>query len=123
MAQTSARSMGQTMSAFKPGATMPAASVGAAMTAGDGTTMGSQRAASKGTIPAAVGNASRVMGNADNAVGSGTSGDLNTTMNSTGSRTSRTKFLKWFNSLSPRQGQVDDNELPQLERSRCCFWP
>ena len=113
MAQTSARSMGQTMSAFKPGATMAAASVGAVMAAGDGTTMGSPRAAAKGTIPAA-------MGNADYAVGGGMSGDLNTTMSSTGSRTSKTKFLKWFNSLSPRQEQADDHELPQLERSRCC---
>lgn len=128
MAQTSARSMGQTMSAFKPGATMPAASVGAAMAAGDATSMGSPRAAAKGTMTTAMGNASRVagnaptaMGNADTAVGR-MSADLNTTMSTTGSRTSRTKFLKWFNSLSPRQGQVDDHELPQLERSRCFAW-
>ena len=33
-------------------------------------------------------------------------------------RDSRAKFLKWFNSLSPRQGQVEEQELPQLELSR-----
>ena len=72
----------------------------------------SPRAAAKGTMPAA-------MGNTDTAVGSGVMTDMNT-MGSTGSRTSRTKFLKWFHSLSPRQGQVDEHEVAQLERSRCC---
>lgn len=122
MAQTSARSMGQTMSVFKPGATMPAAAMGASMAAvkqaGDTMPMGSPRAAAKGSMPAAVGT---TMGSTGRAVGNADvmGGEMNTTMNSTGSRTSRTKFLKWFNSLSPRQGLKDDPEASQLEHSRC----
>ncbi|KAL3152291.1 hypothetical protein ABBQ32_001362 [Trebouxia sp. C0010 RCD-2024] len=120
MAQTSARSMGQTMSVFKPGATMPAAAMGASMAAvkqaGDTMPMGSPRAAAKGSMPAAVGT---TMGSTGRAVGNADvmGGEMNTTMNSTGSRTSRTKFLKWFNSLSPRQGLKDDPEASQLEHS------
>lgn len=96
------------------------------MTAGDAMPMGSPRAAAKGTMTTATGNVLKVMGNAPTAMGNADtvgrmSADLNTTMSTTGSRTSRTKFLKWFNSLSPRQGQVEDHELPQLERSRCSF--
>ena len=119
MAQTSARSMGQTMSVFKPGATLPAAAMGASMAAikaaVDTMPMGSPRAAAKGSLLAAMGN---TMGSTGRAMGN-TSGDMNTTMNSTGSRTSRSKFLKWFNSLSPRQGQKEDVEASQLDHSRC----
>lgn len=114
MTQTSARSMGQTMTAFKPGATMPAASMGAAMgssrSSGDAFPMGSPRAAVKGNLPAAVANAGSALSN-------GMVGDMSSTMSSTGSRDSRAKFLRWFNSLSPRQGQTEQ-ELPHLEHSR-----
>lgn len=90
--------------------------------AGDTMPMGSPRAAAKGSMLAAVGNTmGNTMGSTGRAVGNtdGVGGDMNTTMTSTGSRTSRTKFLKWFNSLSPRQGLKDDPEASQLEHSRC----
>ncbi len=80
--------MGQTMSAFKPAATMTAASMAAAVP--PASSMLSPR-------PAA---------------------DMNCTMTSTIPRDSRAKFLKWFNGLSPRQGQVEEQELLQLEVSR-----
>ncbi|DBA90981.1 TPA: hypothetical protein ACH3X2_004190 [Trebouxia sp. C0005] len=88
MPQMSARGMGQTMSAFKPAATMTAASMAAAVP--PASSMPSPR-------PAA---------------------DMNGTMTSTMPRDSRAKFLKWFNSLSPRHGQVEEQELPQPELSR-----
>jgi len=51
-------------------------------------------------------------------MGNGFSPDMTGTLNGTMPRDSRAKFLKWFNSLSPRQGQVEELELPQLEGSR-----
>ncbi|KAL0031473.1 hypothetical protein WJX77_002181 [Trebouxia sp. C0004] len=88
MPQASPRNMGQTMSAFKPAATMTAAFMAAAVP--PASSMLSPR-------PAA---------------------DMNGTMTSTMPRDSRAKFLKWFNSLSPRQGQVEEQDQPQLEMSR-----
>ena len=85
--------MGQTMSAFKPAATMTAASMAVA-------------------VPAAVAAPASSMLSARPAA------DMTGTMMSTMPRDSRAKFLKWFNSLSPRQGQVEEQEPPQLELSR-----
>ena len=110
MAQTSARSMGATMSAFKPGVTMPAGSMAAARLSRDALptgSIGSPKGAAKGGAAAAMGSTVGAMG-----------GDMTNTMASTASRTSRTKFLKWFNSLTPRQGPGEEQELPHLERSR-----
>ncbi len=84
--------MGQTMSAFKPAATMTAASMAVA-------------------VPTAAAAASSMPSPRPAA-------DMTATMMSTMPRDSRAKFLKWFNSLSPRQGQVEEQELPQLELSR-----
>jgi len=93
MPQVSPRGMGQTMSAFKPAATMTAASMAVA-------------------VPAAAAAAASSMLSPRPAA------DMTATMMSTMPRDSRAKFLKWFNSLSPRQGQVEEQELPQLELSR-----
>ena len=100
MGQTSPRGMGQTMSAFKPGVTMTALPTGAT----NALTMISPRAAPKGNAAAPMGSAVNI--------------DMGSTMNGTMPRDSRAKFLKWFNSLSSRQGQVEDLELCQLESSR-----
>ena len=44
---------------------------------------------------------------------------LGSTMASTMTRDAKTKFLKWFNALTPRQAQAsEEQELPRLERVR-----
>ena len=99
MPQISPRAMTQTMSAFKPAAAMATASA----------------------VAAVSGNAVNMPSPRGNAGSTDYNSTMNGTMTSTIPRDSRAKFLKWFNTLSPRQGQVEESQLLQLESSRQVF--
>ena len=47
---------------------------------------------------------------------------LGSTLGGTQGRDAKTKFLKWFHTLTPRQGpSADEPELPRITASRCAL--